>query len=102
MNMNDRKSKMVSFRLSPEEYRQFRGACSSHGVRSISELARTAMQSLIDANGSSLPLYLQVQEFRERFTLLEADLERLARAVDPAPQNDVAEALELIDRQVNQ
>lgn len=82
MNMHDRKSKMVSFRLSPEEYYQFRSACSDHGVRSVSELARAAMQSLIDAKGATLPLYLQVRELRERLDVISGELDRLALVVE--------------------
>jgi hypothetical protein len=90
-NPHDRKSKMVSFRLSPEEYRQFRNACSEHGVRSVSELARTAMQSLVEAKGSAVPLYVQVRELRERMTVLSTELDRLGVLVEPP---EAAAALE--------
>lgn len=77
MKMIDRKSKMVSFRLSPEEYRQLRDACSSHGVRSISELARTAMQSLVTTDGHPAPLHQQLQELRDRLNHLCHEVDRL-------------------------
>ncbi len=59
---------MVSFRLSPEEYRQLRDACATQGVRSVSELARAAMQGLIAPDGRAVPLHTQVQELRDRVT----------------------------------
>jgi hypothetical protein len=80
--MDDLKSKMVSLRLSPEEYRQFRAACSSQGIRSFSELARNAMQDLIETKGSALPLYLEFRELRDRITVLSAELDRLAVLLD--------------------
>ena len=83
MNMIDRKSRMVSFRLSPEEYRQLRDACVTHGVRSLSELARNAMQGLIVTTRSDLPLHLQVQELRDRLATLSQQIDRLSQSVEP-------------------
>ena len=84
MTMIDRKSKMVSFRLSPEEYRQLRDACAARGLRSVSELARTSMQSVISSgNGSSLPLHQQMQELRERVTQLSDKIDRLTGQTEP-------------------
>lgn len=83
MNMIDRKSKMVSFRLSPEEYRQLRDACATQGVRSVSELARAAMQGLIAPDGPAVPLQTQVQELRDRVTLLSEQVDRLSRELEP-------------------
>src|SRR5689334_2067075 len=45
MSMNAR-SKMISFRLSSEEYEHFRELCLKQGIRSISEMARTAVNKL--------------------------------------------------------
>ena len=39
---------MVSFRVSPEEYRSLCQACSAQGLRSVSELARAAVQTMIN------------------------------------------------------
>jgi hypothetical protein len=83
MTMTERKSKMVSFRLSPEEYRQLRDACSAHGVRSVSELARSAMQGLISNHGSAIPLHLQLQHLRDRVTLLSCEIDRLSHELQP-------------------
>ncbi len=83
MNMMDRKSKMVSFRLSPEEYRQLRDACITQGIRSVSELARTAMQGLMVSTGEAVPLHLQIQELRNRVTVLAEQIDHLARQVEP-------------------
>jgi hypothetical protein len=77
-----RKSKMISFRLSGEEYRLLQGACSKTGARSVSELARAAMQRIIleDAfqPGST---EAEVRELKVKFNVLAAEVERLARLV---------------------
>lgn len=83
MRMTDRKSKMVSFRLSPDEYSHLVNACDTRGIRSVSELARTAVQSIITTNGHSAPIQTQVQELRERVSFLADQLEQLARQVEP-------------------
>ncbi len=73
------KSRMVSFRLSEEEYLQFREACSVHGVRSLSELARVAMQKM--ASHPKTTIDLQIQQLRDRVLSLSAELEGLANQV---------------------
>ena len=39
-----RRTKLVSFRLSAEEYEKLQGACAAEGARSISDFARAALQ----------------------------------------------------------
>lgn len=39
-----RRTRLVSFRLSDEEYERVQGACMAEGARSISEFARAALQ----------------------------------------------------------
>lgn len=74
---------MVSFRVSPEEYTQLRQACSVKGLRTLSELARTAMENLVLSSGQVIPLDLQVQELRDRVTALSDQIERLAALRQP-------------------
>ena len=38
---------MISFRLTAEEYNRFHELCASCGTRSVSELARTAINALL-------------------------------------------------------
>jgi hypothetical protein len=39
------RSRMISFRLTEEEHERFRQLCFTHGIRSVSELARVAMNN---------------------------------------------------------
>lgn len=82
MGLAFRKSKMVSFRLSPEEYQRFRELCTSQGVRSLSDLARTAMQRLVAVENRADPLSLEVQDLRTQVRSLSQELDRLAQAVE--------------------
>ena len=71
------KSKMVSFRLSHEDYMRYRIACAAVGARNISELARVAIQRL-----TTNPDYnAQICDFREQLQAMHADLDRLAEMV---------------------
>jgi len=77
---------MVSFRLSPEEYEQLQTVCSAHGVRSLSELARTAMQRLVDAKRPQTGLAREVGDIRAQVRRLSREVDRLSRALDSGPQ----------------
>jgi hypothetical protein len=47
------RSRLVTFRLDPEEYAALRRVCISTGARSLSEFAREAVLSSVDAGGAS-------------------------------------------------
>jgi hypothetical protein len=71
------KSKMVSFRLSNEDYTRYRVACAAVGARNISELARVAIQRL-----TTNPDYnSQLCDFRAKLQAMNAELDRLTEMV---------------------
>lgn len=76
-----RKTKMISFRLSPEEYLRLRETCELQGVRSLSDLARTAMQELIASGWQPVPLSDEVRDLRNRVRTLSLQLDQLATVV---------------------
>ena len=81
--MVNQKSKMVSFRLSDEEYTRMRQYCILIGVRSLSEMARVAMERLIDtqnANGDAI--HEQVRNLRNRIRDLSSEVERIGHIVE--------------------
>ena len=41
------RSRMISFRLTSEEYERFRELCLTNGIRSVSEMARAAINLLL-------------------------------------------------------
>jgi hypothetical protein len=77
-----RRSKMISFRLSPEEYRMLLSACGPNGARSISDLARKAMLELIVSNGNGHVLSDELHNLRNRVQQISQELERIAPLVD--------------------
>jgi hypothetical protein len=77
-----KKSKMVSFRLSGDEYRLLQTACGKSGARSVSELARAAMQKIILEDGfSSASAEGEIRELKLKLNVLAAEMERLSRLV---------------------
>lgn len=69
------RSKMISFRLSAEEYDHFRELCYSQGIRSVSELARAAVNRLVRDPD---PLHAAGEAMESRVANLEAQLQTLA------------------------
>jgi hypothetical protein len=81
-----RKSKMISIRLSPDEYRTFQNACAEKNVRSISDLARTAIQQLIGSNGQAERVSDPVRDLRDQVQVISVELDRLSKLVEKGPQ----------------
>ncbi len=67
----DNRSKMVSFRLTEEEYERFRDLCYAKGIPSVSEMARSAISALLsDAD------ITDIRALTRRVGELEAPAER--------------------------
>jgi hypothetical protein len=75
----DSKNRMISFRLSEEEFDRFRAICFNYGVRSVSELARTAINRLLEepARAQEQSLASRVAELEGRIRILSLELKRL-------------------------
>ena len=88
-----RRSKIVSVRLSEQEYQELLSCCLDRGTRSLSDLAREAMQGLLashDGNGNGNGhgngdgLGLEVEKLHGRMEELDHELKRLASLVSKA------------------
>ena len=83
---------MVSFRLTWDEYQALRDACATAGVRSLSELAREAMQQIITSRCNGGSLDNQVRELRDQMSMFARELERIARRMDQQEEFSPAQA----------
>ena len=86
MTLLSRRSKMVSIRLSDEEFRRLRELCLTTGARSVSDLAREAMRRLTaDAPDSTETaggeLTARVEDLDQRVSYLQQQVSRLAMSV---------------------
>ena len=73
-------SRIMSFRLSEEQYGKCRELCLSHGIQSISEMARAGINLLLQQPGR-LPqesLQSRVADLEGRFHMLLLELKRLS------------------------
>jgi hypothetical protein len=76
-----RKRKMISIRLSDEEYNALKSRYGEHGARNVSDLARIALQRILAA---SFPEGQILQEFAAialRVQVLESQIAVLQREI---------------------
>ena len=75
-----RRTKVVSIRLSNEEYGQLQSLCVARGTDSISELARAALKMLanIEKNREKTAIESRVESMDTRMTQLDLEVARLA------------------------
>lgn len=84
MTVPNPRSRMVSVRLSEEEFMALRRVCSATGARSVSELTREAMRAVLrDVNRGDL-LGRHLDEFRAEIKSLERKVEQLEARITTA------------------
>jgi len=81
MTLDSRRSKMVTFRVSMEEYHSLEAACMARRARSISESARAAVQQWIGETSSSKPLDGELHHIERRIHVLALGLDRFQHLV---------------------
>ncbi len=80
--MHQRKNRIMSLRLSEEEYENLKSVYASRGVRSLSEFARDAMLQVLGHDASDgRTLEDRVQLLVGKIAMLEGELQRLSRVV---------------------
>jgi hypothetical protein len=82
--MPDNKSRIVTFRLSDEEFQQFKTLCAANGTRSVSEVARFAIGSVLHGD-IALPeaqLRTQIRQLDDKVALLDRKIEDISRLVE--------------------
>ncbi len=94
MNALKRRSRMVSFRLSEEEYEGLKHVCMTAGARSLSDIARDAVQRLLgNATQNKADSDAQLGVLYQKLGALEAEVKRLAAVVGrPESAEAIADA----------
>jgi hypothetical protein len=73
-----RRNRMISLRLSEEEYAALRAHSSSYGARNVSDLARLALQRVLaQAPTPQADLVAKLNELDSRLNAMEAHVSRL-------------------------
>jgi len=84
---------MISFRLTAEEYERFRDLCYTHGIRSVSEMARTAINMMLTqpSRAPQEALETRVSELESRLHLLSLEIKKLNQhSAAPSISSNVA------------
>ncbi len=77
--MVKKKSRMLSIRLSDDEFSHLRQVCESTGSRSLSDLAREAMHRMVaDDTRTTNGLETHIRELDSLLTRLRSEVARLA------------------------
>jgi hypothetical protein len=82
MSVLKRRSRMISFRVSEDEYTGLKNLCVNEGARSVSDMARDAVQRLIAKRSwPNNQLETVVQVLQGRVEALDVEVKRLGRTV---------------------
>jgi hypothetical protein len=81
MSILTRRTRVVSFRLSEEEYKDLMSLCLTQGSRNLSDFARLATFSQF-ANSSTHGQADSVQQIYRKLGALDREVKRLARLID--------------------
>lgn len=86
------KTRMISFRISEEEYQSVQQASLSHGARSVSDFSRECLLHLLHQPAAGAPrtaLDSKIEQLSSEFKMLNRDVETL-RAALRTPANTVS------------
>ena len=75
------RTRMISVRLSEEEYSALRRLCSMTGARSVSDLTRDSMRVLLNGANREGTFGANLEEFRSEIRNLNKKVERLAEEI---------------------
>jgi hypothetical protein len=81
----DSRNRMISFRLSVEEYEKFRELCLANGIRSLSEMARVAINNFLNQTpqtAAQTSLDARVSDLEARLHVLSNELKRQKSLID--------------------
>ena len=80
---SSRKTRLISLRLSEEEFEALKSLYSAHGAKSISEFARDAMQRVISKKmDDKFALELKIQEMDGKLSILDGEVARLSQIIE--------------------
>ncbi len=83
MSVLKRRSRMISFRVSEDEYAGLKNLCINESARSVSDMARDAVHRLIHNRSFSQDhVGNEVQALQLRVDRLDQEVKRLVRVVE--------------------
>lgn len=81
------RTRLVYFRISEDEFNKFCGLCEAQGIRSLSELARLAVRSMLES-GRTTDLSERLSELERCILELNSHLRALPQVQENKPDAD--------------
>jgi len=78
------RSRMVSVRLSEDEYIALRELCLTTGARSVSDITRDAMRAFLNGAAREETLHTRINEFCDQMNHFGRRLDELAERISPS------------------
>ncbi len=79
-----RRTRVVTFRVSEEEFNSLSDACMASGARSISDFARSAVSQCLRREGASRLVREEIRVVKIRLDALEQELRRISDLIGAA------------------
>lgn len=83
-----RRTRIVSFRVSEEEYQDLVSLCLRRQARSISDFARLVTLSQFEVNGSDAKAESALQQIERKLGVIDREVRRLAELIGPQQHFD--------------
>ncbi len=80
-----RRTRVVSFRVSEEEYQDLVNICLNRQARSLSDFARFVTLSQFKLDGSEAKGESALQQIHRKLGVIDRELRRLAGLIEPQP-----------------
>jgi hypothetical protein len=87
MSVYRRRSRIISIRLSEDEYLGLKRLCGDSGARSVSDLAREGMRTLLNGTSREDALGSLTDEFRSHMKSLDRKIEELTARLSSTNSN---------------
>jgi hypothetical protein len=78
----DSRSRVISIRLTADEHARFHEFCMLQGTRTLSEMARSAMQTMLDRSLQVRPgesIEFRLSQLETRLRLLSLEVKRISK-----------------------
>ena len=88
MTLLARRTRVVSFRLSEEEYQDLMNLCTARGSRSLSDFARWATFCQLENPVTNGHPEGSIQHLYRKLSVLDGEVKRLAKVIDASEDSE--------------
>lgn len=85
MTVLKRRTRLIGFRLSDDEYRELESLCASEGARSLSDFVRSSLLKVLTDTGADYPVQTEIRRLKRRIGELHRRLKSLAEEIEKRP-----------------